>query len=375
MPERVKHIVINAATVKLAGGLVVTLDFIELLKHNSEYRVHLLCPKIKVYRALSGKLNKIYSPRILLTPYFRFVLDFLWIPLCIRKIKPDLVITLGNLPAKTHVRQIMLNDNAFVSQQNLAEIPVSRSEAFKHSIRKRLFWKRLKYVDVLLVQTDIEKKRLESIGRKHPEIRVLPPLLPSHLKSCSGKGLTLADKPSQFTRLVCLSFYWSHKNIEVLLEVLRLAQTTQVKLQIVFTLNQKKIKGGQLLVEQLKPFIEAGYAINVGNLPAHKVGSLIKQCDGVILPSILETFGLNCLEAWYFGKLFFVADRPYSREVCKGAAVLFDPYSPQDILSKVLSAFKNSEEYKQLVAEGTKRIEQWHYNDNYLQLVKENCSL
>jgi hypothetical protein len=280
---------------------------------------------------------------------------------------------MGNLPARTKVKQLMFNDNAFVSQKNLNEIPLTWKNLAKHTLRKKIFWNRLKFVDILIVQTNTELNRLKSFHKKLPNIHVLPPLFPIHLKDNSSIKFNLPKKNKNTIRLACIAYYWDHKNLEILADLLDLASKQHIPLQIIFTLNSMKIKGGKKLIHKLSPHIRSGYALNIGNLSPSKVASVIMQCDGVILPSLLETFGLNCLEAWHCQKVFFVADRPYAKEICQNAAVFFDPLDANDILAKIIGTFKNEPLQQKIIARGNTHIQKWHYNEAYISLIKENC--
>lgn len=372
MPEvRKKVILINAATVKLAGGLVVSLDLIHLLAKSGAYKLVLLCPKIKSYVELPNAIQKVYTPNYLLKFYFRWVLDFIWLPERLQRTAPNLVLTLGNLPARTLLKQLMLNDNAFVTQKKLSEIPLSFSNKLKHGLRKYLFWKRLHFVDCLLVQTQTEVNRLESFNRPLPEIKKLAPLLPKHLTAKPDPKPFLPKQEEGVIRLLCLSYYWDHKNIDILKDVLELAKQKKEKLQIVFTLNEKKVKGGKHLVRSLNSFLTDGSAINVGNVKAEAITTLIDSCDGLILPSLLETYGLNSLEAWHGEKVFLVADRPYSREVCSDAAVFFDPNNAKEILNKILEVFYDRDKVDGLIAKGQKQLAKLPKSERYISVIEE----
>lgn len=364
-----KTIIINAATVKIAGGLVVTIDLIQLLNELTRYELIIISPSIKKFQKLPSTIEKIYTPDILLRPVLRWWLDFIWLPRMMRKYKPHLLITMGNLPARSRYPQLMLNDNAFVSQKNYAGIPLTRGERLKHAIRKKLFWSRMRYVNRLVVQTQTEKTRLESFGRKLPKIEVIPPLIPSHLRLDRESDILLPRRKKGTIRLLCLSYYWKHKNIKILTKVLQLASDSNYPLQLVFTLNDKRVKGGKKLVRQLTPFIDNEHAINVGNIPGARVKSLIEQCDGLILPSIIETFGLNSLEAWHCNKPFFVADKPFAREVCQNAAKYFDPFDADAIFLAIKEVFSKEEVREKLILNGTSLIKNWDSSKKYLALI------
>jgi glycosyltransferase involved in cell wall biosynthesis len=68
--------------------------------------------------------------------------------------------------------------------------------------------------------------------------------------------------------------------------------------------------------------------INVGPLDVRKVPTLLQSTDGVIFPSLLESFSATPIEAMRMGKPLFASDRSFVRTVCKDAPIFFDPEDP-----------------------------------------------
>lgn len=56
----------------------------------------------------------------------------------------------------------------------------------------------------------------------------------------------------------------------------------------------------------------------LGRIPYDEVCSFYKQCDALLFPSYIETFGLPLIEAASIGMPIIAADLPYAREVLKG---------------------------------------------------------
>jgi glycosyltransferase involved in cell wall biosynthesis len=62
---------------------------------------------------------------------------------------------------------------------------------------------------------------------------------------------------------------------------------------------------------------------------------LYSGAAGFVYPSIYEGFGLPPLEAMACGCPVAVSDIPAHREACGGTAIYFDPFSPEDLSSKL----------------------------------------
>jgi glycosyltransferase involved in cell wall biosynthesis len=63
--------------------------------------------------------------------------------------------------------------------------------------------------------------------------------------------------------------------------------------------------------------------------------ALYSGAAGFVYPSIYEGFGLPPLEAMACGCPVAVSDIPAHREVCGETAMYFDPFSPEDLSSKL----------------------------------------
>ena len=73
----------------------------------------------------------------------------------------------------------------------------------------------------------------------------------------------------------------------------------------------------------------------LGSVNDDALRALYSGAAGFVYPSIYEGFGLPPLEAMACGCPVAVSDIPAHREVCDGTAMYFDPYSPEDISSKL----------------------------------------
>src|SRR5262249_37644583 len=77
---------------------------------------------------------------------------------------------------------------------------------------------------------------------------------------------------------------------------------------------------------------------------------------GFVYPSIYEGFGLPPLEAMACGCPVAVSDIPAHREVGGGTAMYFDPFSPQDLSSKLEWLLRlGGDARASLVAQGLQR--------------------
>lgn len=340
MPEK-KQLLINSATAAIGGGLLVATDLIKAICKNPDYSVTLVCPPVSVYQKLDVPARKIFVPAVFLKFYSRWWLDFFWLQKIIKRDSPDLVITLGNLPAICRCRQIMFNDNAFVSENSLSGFNLTKREFLVHFARKFIFIRRLRFIQLLIVQTELEKDKFEKNLKKPPKIKVLAPLFPSHVAIDSDIEISLPVIEKHAIRLGCISYVHGHKNISVLVDVLEAAKKIDFPLQIIFTLSPMKSAFTRKLAKKLKPYIQSGLAYNLGKVRPTNIPGLIRQIDGLILPSLNESYSLNYIEALNFKKHLFVSDRLFARKICSNHAWYFEPTSPSDIIKSIVDVFSN----------------------------------
>lgn len=109
-----------------------------------------------------------------------------------------------------------------------------------------------------------------------------------------------------------------YKNHKILIEAMKELKSRNKELNFHLYLTiDKKHPNVTELVECIERFQLDTQVSFVGQLSYKDVVQLYIQCDIVLFPSYLETFGLPLLEAAYLNKKIVAADLEYSREVLK----------------------------------------------------------
>jgi len=90
----------------------------------------------------------------------------------------------------------------------------------------------------------------------------------------------------------------------------------------------------------------------LGRVEDEVLPALYSGAAGFVYPSIYEGFGLPPLEAMACGCPVAVSDIPAHREVCANAAIYFDPFSPEDLSSKLESLLRLDDPSRASLAEG-----------------------
>jgi len=102
----------------------------------------------------------------------------------------------------------------------------------------------------------------------------------------------------------------------------------------------------------------------LGYLPDERIPTLFAASEGFVFPSIYEGFGMPIVESMQAGTVVLTSSSGAMSEVAGDAAILFDPYSPEDIsraLKRCLGL--SSAERTVYLAKGTAQSSQFNWEE------------
>lgn len=366
-----RRIVVNASTVLISGGYFLSINIIQGLIESDKFELFIVCPNRKKYSScLSKNSHLMIVPRWQLQRIFRLILDNIWLPKLIRKLDPDLVFSLTNIPAKTSYRQFFLHDNPFFGEKKLREFKLPNTQILLHKLRSRVILGKLKYIDLLLVQSDYHRKKFLKILSGSIQIEILPPVVPTFLKS--DADFIASSVPHEKKKILCLSRYYEHKNLEILVELGKLIQKLKLPLIIYLTLNENQHKKVRSLINSLAANKLSDTIKNIGKVKHENIQPLIEECDALLLPSLLESFSLVFMEAWAMQKPLFVSNVDSIRNTCGDAAFYFDPHSAKDILKVINETFSDPDRIKEVVLKGKSLLAEMPKREDFVNLVSRS---
>jgi glycosyltransferase involved in cell wall biosynthesis len=117
------------------------------------------------------------------------------------------------------------------------------------------------------------------------------------------------------------------KNLKVLLQAWQLGRFDGAMLAVVGA-------SGHLFQNLQFDSVPEGVRL-LGRVEDELLPALYSGAAGFVYPSVYEGFGLPPLEAMACGCPIAVSDIPAHREVCGSTALYFDPFSPEDLSSKL----------------------------------------
>ena len=98
------------------------------------------------------------------------------------------------------------------------------------------------------------------------------------------------------------------------------------------------------------------------------VPALYTQCDGLLMPTLLESFSGTYVEAMYHGIPIFTSDFDFAKVVCGNAAKYFNPFDVSDIIFQLNSVYTNNREKINLKKEANARLSSFStWQEAYIQ--------
>ncbi len=111
----------------------------------------------------------------------------------------------------------------------------------------------------------------------------------------------------------------------------------------------------------------------VGHIEGAPLDQLYRNATVVVIPSLLEGFGLPALEAMAWGVPVIASDRTALPEVVGGAAVLVDPDDPVEMANRLVEVANDPDLCDRLVAAGRQRAAELSWDraaESYITLFE-----
>ncbi len=208
---------------------------------------------------------------------------------------------------------------------------------------------------LLIAQTDAAREHIvDTFGGDRVVVS------PNSLSAESIKG-TASEMPEALAefadkrRFFCLTRYYAHKNLEVFLDLFSRHREQLADAAVFVTLNRQKGGAGPFLDRIRRAGLEKSI-VNLGEIPQQELASYFGHMDGMILPTLLESFSGTYGEAMSFGVPILTSDRDFARSICDSAAQYFDPLDPGSICAAIRRVIDEPGRSEELVHAGRARL-------------------
>jgi glycosyltransferase involved in cell wall biosynthesis len=313
----------------------------------------------------------------------RFCWEQTVLPGMIRKSDADVLISAGNFALwRSPVPQILLSGNSlYTSRDFYGDLWVRRAYRIWLDTLARGFFARrsVRWADCTVAPSKAFADTLRAwtggkvVSIYHGFDREIffrdANLLPSAIQNKIDSG-------KDALRLIFVSHYNYYRNFETLLRAIPCIQERlggrDVRLFLTCKLSSEENSGAYRpdaaasLVQHLGI---SNQVVELGAVPYHLLGRVIRACDIYVTPAYAETFAHPLVEAMACGVPVVASDLPVHREICGNAAIYFPRFSPQLLADCVLQVEQSSALREQLVGCGSKRSHEFSWRDHVDQII------
>lgn len=329
------------------GGALASLeDFITFLRNNHDLEhEHVVITSIPVI------IDKLIENTKLLhipdrNPLMRLSNFIFGLRRIIKKENIDYVIYPGGLPNPFAGRPFAF----FIRQalyfcEALKQMPLK--SRFGFGLRKRILKLVAKRADVIFVQTDFMKEKVESVFKPSGEvIKIVWNVLNDGL---IPKGRNKKKYEGERIKFLYVSLpngrpYKNHLN---LLRGFRLALDKGLIAEMILTcpnIGESRDKVVLTIHREIEKLMLDNNVILTGKLSRDATLALYDKADIFVFPSICESFGVPLLEAMAYGMPILASNLDVFREVTNEACLFFDSYNPNDIAKVLVNSLAVREE-------------------------------
>jgi glycosyltransferase involved in cell wall biosynthesis len=153
--------------------------------------------------------------------------------------------------------------------------------------------------------------------------------------------------------ILCLSAYYRHKNLELIpdvaFEIERLRPALDFRFTVTLPAEWPEV---QAIMDRAQQLDVAHRIVNLGKVPVTDTPDLYARSHLSFLPSLLEVFSAVYPESLCTGVPLVTTDLRFSRDVCKDAAVYFEPTNAKSAAAKIVSILEDEAEWRAISNRG-----------------------
>lgn len=340
-------LLINASNNLTGGSLQVAMSFITECKNfpNNSYIV-----------VLGNNINKQINKKDFLrnfkfynvesSPFFKLAAQLKKIE---KKEKPEVVFSVfGPSYWRPNAKHVMGFANPYYGRNSVYIKKMPLKEKFQLKIKQILHSVYVNYdADIIISETNEASEAFRKTFKHINHFEVVS-------NNCSSFywnykiSHKLENQNSKYFKLLTLSNYRPNKNLECIPKVIEELNKRKIdNIQFILTIDNS------IFQEKFSRYKEI---INLGPQNAENCPSLYEQCNAMFLPSFLECFSASYPEAMIMERPILTSDLEFARDICKDAALFFNPNNPSDIAEKIIELKTSTGLYKNLIKKGLKRL-------------------
>ena len=296
-----------------------------------------------------------------------------FLPKLVKKLQINVIFNFGDIVIPTDVRQIYYFDWPYaIYPKGIVWKRLGIKKWLYQKVKLYFFKRYLNRASVIIAQTKVVEEHLSELYKVN-KIIVIPS--PVTLEVEEKREVYEFNLPKGKIKLLYLTHFYSHKNIEIFLPLAELIRKRRLPFVLIVTLANEQCKAAKHFLKELYMRGLDKIILNLGPISRNHVSSLYQQCDILLMPTLLESYGLPYIEAFSHLKPVLTSDLDFARVVCQNAALYFDPLCADSILSTILK-FTNNNELKNQMKKKAKDIidtlPNWHWAfEEYQKLLHD----
>lgn len=318
-----------------AGGKSVGVNVLAAsARMRPEYDYLSVVPSQDDYMSIRFPTNAEVLPYRLNGPLHRIYFDTIQLRARVVAFRPDLVWGLGNMGlVRPPCRQaILLHKPQLVYPSNQRPIETICQRVIDR-LTQTQFKRSLRRTQIVFCQTEVMRRRFRENFCFKGQVELMPNAVSRIVTEMVDDDAPpeLATISRKF-KLFTLTRYYAHKNLELIVECFDRFRDEMADVACVLTIAKSQHPGARRLLNTIRARGLQDAIVNVGPLPQDRLGSFYRHTDGLLLPTLLESFSGTYLEAMAFERPIITSDLDFAREVCGNAAIYFDPWVPFSLM-------------------------------------------
>jgi len=356
-----QRIAVLGHSLRVAGGKAVGLGLMGALPRVAPAsRFLMIAPAGQGYGFLREYENVELRELPLMSPPRRIAWEKTALKRLLAAFKPDWLWCLVNygLASPPCRQSILVHDSHLIYPASVFGFEGLTAKLNKRLI-KRFLRRSLPATERVYCQTETIAARFsEAYGYARERVALCPPAVDSFPEPESDPPTTpepLRPYADRF-KLLMLAKCYGHKNHLRIVEAYERYPDELAGTVCFFTIAAEQHPIAAEILERLKAPALADRVVNLGPIERAAIPDYFAASDAMIMPSLLETFGIPYLEAMHFGVPVIGSDRDFCRDVCGEAALYPDPLSPASIRDAIVRLRDEAGLRRRLVEAGREQL-------------------
>ena len=367
------RIIINTTNLKVGGALQVAISFIyECINFDQHKYFVFLSP------SMSKEIKQNLFPNNFQFYEFKNPSRFILFDSTIEKlnkkeeeINPDIVFSVFGPtywnPKSKHIMGFANGLYLYPESPYFKSFTLFTKVKFKLTKEYHRFLLRMN-ANFYVLQTDDMKKRFSNfIGVSENKMEVVASRYDKIFENKIENLDLLPNKNDDEFWFITISAFYPHKKLDLINDLVPLIKKEQLNIKFVLTLTDETI-------EQYFPDAK-DYIINIGSIKLEECPYVYSKYNALFLPTLIESFTASYPEAMIMKKPILTSNYSFAQTVCKNAALYFNPYDVNDIMSKIKNIYIDKLLYDGLIEEGLKVVQELPSSkdraEQYLNLCKK----